>query len=248
MRNCELENAFKMIHKNFKAEFKKWDSIKVSINISDTQRSIKKLKRIERRVDKLYNNQKIIPFSPESLDIIQPFTQPIIQSVSSFIIQLVKPDQSIEPMILPFVLQNKIICKNTHELKWLLMIPFQNLKNTDSIWIYCECCKAKFSTACWNCTTCNYNVCEKCGENAGIFSPKLKCSENHELFWRPDANLYYELKGGFHGFRCNTCMSVKDEAHWHCRECEFDICISCGKEKKQMPFACPPKCLKIINS
>ncbi|OMJ66782.1 hypothetical protein SteCoe_36254 [Stentor coeruleus] len=253
MQSCNLKSVFKMTYKNFKAECKNWDLIKVSLNTFDAQNSIKKLIEIKSQVDKLYTNEKIIPFSSEPQPIIKPADQPAIKPADQpaikpadqpAIIPLNQPAQRIEANNLPTVRQNKIICRNTHELKWLLTAPFQNLKKTESIWIYCECCKAKFSTACWNCITCNYNICEKCGENVGIFSPKLKCSENHELFWRPDADLYYELKGGLHGFRCNTCNSIKDEAHWHCRECDFDICISCGKEKKQIPFTCPPKCLK----
>ena len=78
---------------------------------------------------------------------------------------------------------------------------------------------------------CKYDLCEACGLSAGAGCPKLKCNNNHELLWNSDACMYYESKGKGHNFLCKQCNARKDETHWHCRQCEYDICQSCGLQQ-----------------
>lgn len=246
MDSCNLKNAFKMTYKKFKAECEKWDLIKITVNTFDAVDSINKWIVVESQIDYLFTNQKIEPFKAnieEDKKIEEP-PEELVEEVKN---------PALSPKIIPALFgnkgpllnnSNKLICKNRHELKWLVTAPYHNFNKSDNIFITCQNCRDNFSTACWNCTICNYNVCEKCGDSVGINSQKLKCVKNHELFWRPDACFYYELKGNARGFRCTSCNSIKDEAHWHCRECLFDVCIACGKNKRQMPLTFTPKCLK----
>lgn len=85
-------------------------------------------------------------------------------------------------------------------------------------------------------------MCEGCGLNKGLPSQKMKCDNNHELLWRPDADMFYESKGQEHKFKCRSCNLFKDEAHWHCRSCEYDICQSCGINKGQSSLCGSTKC------
>ncbi|OMJ67653.1 hypothetical protein SteCoe_35130 [Stentor coeruleus] len=245
IRNSNLENALRMTHKSFKAECKNWDFINISMNTLDAKNIANEWIKIDDQIDIWF-----------AKDTVKPFTSTLKQEEKKYndsysnnkqekdtINKVYNRSSTIktDPLLNNY---NVLICKNKHELEWLVLAPYNNYANSDSIWITCKNCEAKFSTACWSCSICNYNVCEKCGINIGIPSPKLRCERSHELFWRPDANLYYELKNNINGFKCKSCCAIKHEAHWHCRECNFDICISCGKNQKQVPYIYNPRCLK----
>ena len=134
-------------------------------------------------------------------------------------------------------------CSRNHDLKWSVTTPFAYYKKSNSFWIECDNCHTTYSKSGWNCLECSYDLCEGCGLNAGAGCPKLKCNNNHELLWKSDACMYYELKGKGHNFVCKRCGARKDETHWHCRQCEFDVCQSCGSEQNYAPIiprtACP---------
>lgn len=120
-------------------------------------------------------------------------------------------------------------CKNNHKLKWTYIVPFDYFKKFKNYWITCSFCEQTYSRPSWTCSDCNYDICEKCSSAIKIKSPKLVCTKGHELLWRTDVSMYYNAKGLGHNATCNNCKVKKYEAHWHCRECEFDICQTCGE-------------------
>lgn len=244
MNSCNLKNTFNMSIKNVKAECKKWDLIKITVNTFNAKQIVDEWVKIESEIDNLITNEKIIFFKGNNEEEEKKRNEDLPKNDQpkyvdkTFMRSLTFKNK---PLVNNF---NNMICKAKHELKWLVSAPYENYTQTKSIWVNCQNCKSNFSTSCWNCTICNYNVCESCGISIGISSPKLRCGKYHELFWRPDASFYYQLKGNARGFRCTSCNAIKDEAHWHCQECNFDVCISCGKNKKQIPPTSNPKCLQ----
>lgn len=127
-------------------------------------------------------------------------------------------------------------CQKNHELKWSVTTSFAYYAKTKSFWISCDLCKSTYSKSGWNCRECSYDVCEECGLKQGAGCPKVKCPSNHELLWRPDVNMHYEFKGKGHNYSCSRCKSQKDDPHWHCRQCEFDICQTCGTDLGYIPI------------
>ena len=127
-------------------------------------------------------------------------------------------------------------CSRNHVLKWSVVTPFAYYQRNKSFWISCDNCHTLYSKSGWNCLECMYDICEACGLNAGAGCPKLKCTNNHELLWKSDVSMYYESKGKGHNFLCKRCNARKDETHWHCRECKYDICQDCGSEQNYPPI------------
>jgi hypothetical protein len=143
--------------------------------------------------------------------------------------------------ILPYKVNPK--CPLNHEMKWSIFVTFQSFKSSNSFYISCDKCSFTFSSSCWNCSSCDYKLCEKCGNEIGSKSPKIKCLKNHELIWKPDTCFYYNMKGLGFGFTCKSCQIMKTEPSWNCRDCNFDLCKDCGiKNFNLKPLFYTPKC------
>ena len=57
-------------------------------------------------------------------------------------------------------------------------------------------------------------------------------------------NIYYKNKGLGYQYSCRICYNIKLEPHWHCRKCDFDICVDCGSANLVKPNIILPKCTK----
>jgi hypothetical protein len=99
----------------------------------------------------------------------------------------------------------------------------------------------------WNCSKCDYSICEPCGEKQGFLAPKLRCLKNHDLIWRPDSSFYYKTKKNRDFFTCFSCKTFQSSPSWHCRDCEVDLCIECGKKGNQDPLVICGKCKKSVE-
>ena len=116
---------------------------------------------------------------------------------------------------------------------------------SESFYIKCKACGHDFSSACWTCTTCQQELCEKCGIHIGLLPKNSKCLSNRNLIWRPDSSAYYESKGLKYGFNCKLCKMFKTNSSWHCRICEYDICKKCMRKSFDVrPFEIKLNCHK----
>jgi hypothetical protein len=150
------------------------------------------------------------------------------------------PRHSVPPS--PASSAKTLTCSKKHPLTWSTTVPFQYFNQSKSFWIECDGCHKSFSSSCWHCAECSFDLCENCGNSQGKPAPKLKCDKNHELLWRPETDMYYEFKQQGHNFRCRECRGTKDQAHWHCRSCDYDICQDCGVNHNYNPLTGKIKC------
>ena len=137
---------------------------------------------------------------------------------------------------LPPPTPNTLACKLGHPLIWSYTVPYSYMNSHSSFMVTCDSCSKTYSKPAWYCNCCRYNICEKCALDRGVISPKLMCSKSHELVWRSDVSLYYSTQGRGHHAQCRNCGQNKDETHWHCRECEFDVCQDCASSVGAMPI------------
>lgn len=121
-------------------------------------------------------------------------------------------------------------CENNHILSWNTQLIFDIFQTSNSWTITCQLCLSNFSSFCWHCDTCNYSVCESCGNASGIKAPYLKCRKNHRLLWSPETIWYYRKDSTSEIFACDICKEIKHEPSWNCDQCGFDICITCGEK------------------
>lgn len=131
-------------------------------------------------------------------------------------------------------------CDSGHDLKWHNDVPYFYYETFGTWKINCNKCHKKFSNSCWHCRECKYDLCEQCGNTRNMVPKKLYCSEPEpkELMWRCDVNNFYGKTFGCYSFSCNECGVVSEDAHWHCRNCLFDICRKCGlKRDYQYPIS-----------
>ncbi|CAG9329054.1 unnamed protein product [Blepharisma stoltei] len=121
-------------------------------------------------------------------------------------------------------------CHRGHTLKWYNDAPFYYQEAYKTWLISCDACKKGFSSGCWQCRDCEYDICEECGLSKKMIPPKLKCGENKELMWRCDVNQFYAANYNAFSYTCNQCHEIGEDAHWHCRSCLFDVCRKCGEK------------------
>lgn len=55
----------------------------------------------------------------------------------------------------------------------------------------------------------------------------LVCDMNHYLIWHGDVGKYYREAGLDPVIRCKYCKAAMKRSSWHCRECNFDLCLAC---------------------
>ncbi|OMJ76877.1 hypothetical protein SteCoe_23648 [Stentor coeruleus] len=252
--NSNLKKTLSMTLEEAKAECLKWELINVTLNSNGMKIVIEEWATIVSDIDYLFTNKTDIKSSQQKKmnseypSFIPPKERVLERTNSGIANEFNSGRVSVNPMS-PVILnptqgpetnRRDIVlkCKNKHDLRWMTTVPFLYYKKSRSFWIQCDKCSKTFSSSCWHCDSCNYDLCEFCG-GAGL---KLKCDSNHELLWRPEANMFYEFKGKGHNFSCKNCRSLKNEAHWHCRQCEFDLCQNCGSEKGQAPLSSGAKC------
>lgn len=257
--DSNLKKTLSMGLEEAKTECLKWDLISISLNSNEMKTMIEEWATVVSDIDYLFTNKTDIKSSQQKkfnseYPTFIPQKERVIERTNSGIVnQENTPRASVRPMPpvnpnLPQTPETKISrdvvlrCKTNHELRWMITVPFIYYKKSKSFWIKCDNCSRTFSSSCWHCDNCNYDLCEACGLNKGVSSLKLKCGNNHELLWRPEANMFYEFKGQGHNFSCKSCREVKNETHWHCRQCEYDICQKCGSEKGQAPLSSGSKC------
>ena len=95
---------------------------------------------------------------------------------------------------------------------------------------------------------CDYDVCRDCGvTNGGIETPRpeqtLKCSNNHFMWMRFDAYAYKH--GGGHSLNCDLCrryIENMSDGFFRCksRNCDYDVCKSCGEQNGGVVIPKPP--------
>lgn len=228
-----------------KIELAKWDVFSFSLNNSGLSESIKKwgyvkedfkylftieqkkvIIKIDGQINKVVSNNLI-----ENKKICDDLTLPNY----NFAQRLSLPTANIRQ-------PKKLFCLHNHELKWSTNIPFKYFDLCKSFSILCYLCKKEFSSSCWHCSKCSYDICESCGESKGVYPDKLKCSNNHELLWYPDTPHYYKSINKGRRFKCRSCDLIKSQSNWHCRQCNFDICSVCAKKKGREPLITLLKC------
>ena len=82
----------------------------------------------------------------------------------------------------------------------------------------------------WNCDICNYDLCIKCGIEAGFKPPinLIVCSEGHNLTF--DAHIIENYEKGNFLPKCNICgTEISKEGCYHCEADDYDICVECSK-------------------
>ena len=107
--------------------------------------------------------------------------------------------------------------------------------------IVCNICKFQDSMTrgCWNCKTCNWNVCRDCNLNP------LKCLSGHELHRFKDLTFYGTGLYAKNMIQCGLCKQTsKNHAAgvFHCPKCKFDVCDRCVVlARKDLQVFCPQK-------
>lgn len=81
----------------------------------------------------------------------------------------------------------------------------------------------------YHCSICNFKLCSKCygiavkGMTMGLI---ITCNNAHKLLYANDTCTYY---GNL--FVCYICkLKKKKVGSFHCRKCEYDICITCAED------------------
>lgn len=133
-------------------------------------------------------------------------------------------------------------CLKGHSLKWSYVVPHLYAIKSKGYYINCSLCEIQYSKPSWHCDQCDYNVCEECSDGFDIKSPQLECMNSHVLLWRSDVSMYYQQNRREHYAVCNICQISKDEDHWHCRECCYDICQECAYNAGFSPIIIPALC------
>lgn len=136
-------------------------------------------------------------------------------------------------------------CYNGHKLNWVQTIPEETFRVSLYIYMICNRCNLKYTISSWNCSVCNYNICENCGLEIGYGSVRPKCLLNHNLLW--DAKKlnrrYTQILS--RDFRCNLCCIGKNEIRLRCNICNYDSCQTCSiSEFKIKPKDPKPICIK----
>ena len=258
LKDCRIKKVLEMPFDKAKQEISSWDSLyNFSLNSYEMSESIKKYGSQEDEFEYIFTNKErkqqakemVAEPSRTSLHKSGTLKQEDFERLNNPPAQSAPPAQQAPPASssLNRPERNSISrsqkCNNGHDLKWTITVPFNYYKKCKSFFINCDRCKTMFSASCWNCASCCYDLCEKCGNDVGLVSPKLKCEQNHELFWRPDTCFYYETKGRGHNFKCRICNQIKNEPNWHCRFCDYDVCKNCASTRyNQNPIASSAKC------
>ena len=229
-----------------KSEVAQWEVFSFSLNNFELNKSIKEWAIIEEDFNYLFTldqkkfKNKVSEQPNKSLSRSDTLSSNNSEPSSPIKPQVSNPAPSAAPRA---SISSKLLCSKNHELSWSHLVPFKYFSKAKNFTITCDSCKSDFSSSCWNCDQCSYDNCESCGLKKGVIPPKLKCNNNHELLWRPDAPYYYQLKNQGHNFKCRKCNSFKSEPSWHCRDCDFDICSACGiTHFNQNPFVSSTKC------
>lgn len=250
---CNLKRILNASLEEVKKESNDWNLISVKLNFIEFKNSINDWCVIGSNLDYFYTNRKIIADtnypknehrkeslkidpSPDKSNLLNEPSTPRVQPLNK------NSGKKIERSNTTDFQKKTLRCEKNHELKWSTTIPFNYYKKSKNFWIGCDNCGMAYSKSGWNCQDCSYDLCEGCGLNLGGGCPKLKCTNNHELLWRPDANLYYQKKNQGHSSMCKKCGMVKDEAHWNCRDCNYDVCQKCGLEEGYTPMVGKVKC------
>ena len=134
-----------------------------------------------------------------------------------------------------------LVCNNNHGLSWSNSNALIQFFNNRSYWINCNGCRTQYTTPGWSCSKCDFSLCESCGIIQGHPPPNLRCPKDHALRWRCDTSIYYQSLGRAPNYTCNFCGISDNGPNWHCRECNYDICINCGSSAKLIaptPITC----------
>ncbi|OMJ69953.1 hypothetical protein SteCoe_32180 [Stentor coeruleus] len=201
-----------------------WELIKINPTIDNIQKSLSELKLVTIDMSYLYSLNRNIDYDElynKTIEL-KPSSKP---NTSNLLIQNYFSSSNSQ-----YFSSKKLLCPKNHEYIWNPFAPFHVYQKTISFSIKCEECQNWFSKSCWHCHTCEKFICEKCSYEMGIVCPKLVCNQNHELKYRSDINSYYKNKSLGYGYTCKKCFLRKKDSHWHCRECDYDICTECGSE------------------
>lgn len=69
---------------------------------------------------------------------------------------------------------------------------------------------------------------------------KFECDNGHDLLWYTDLPFHYFTVSSNWTLRCSICQSLYSCAGWHCRSCNYDMCIKCAEHlgKKAPELKC----------
>lgn len=212
-----------------KYECENWKLIIINPIIDNIYKLLSELKLVNIDMSYLYDSNKNTnydEFYSKTIDLKSSFNPSIYPMRQSCLAER-------SPVYIP---PKKLLCSKNHECIWSPFAPFYIYNQTKSFSIQCNLCNNCFSKSCWQCLICKTYICENCSYKKGIACPKLVCKKNHELKYRSDINSYYKNKGLGHGYTCKNCLLRKLDSHWHCRECDYDICTECGSNSGFRPL------------
>ena len=84
----------------------------------------------------------------------------------------------------------------------------------------CDICSRNFIGESYFCKICDYSVCSGCFsyfEKPCAGHPILKCMQMHLMRWEVPER-----------FQCDSCYENLLQAHYQCKQCNFDICLECS--------------------
>ena len=133
-------------------------------------------------------------------------------------------------------------CSNGHRYEWHTDNTFWS-NDHDKGWnLICVKCRKEFSKPSWECRECEQHLCLDCAETDNfkenmLTKPEILCKKNHALAWSPDTCAYYIEKQFTRNyvFTCKLCLKSHQEPSWHCRDCNYDVCIMCARTKGLAP-------------
>ena len=100
-------------------------------------------------------------------------------------------------------------CKNGHKINNILFEKFQNTQNLPISKIACNICKNNINDSnCYNCITCNINLCQECKLN----------HNNHKI-----------IKNNQKNYICREHYDIYTK---YCVSCHKNLCMRCEKEHK----------------
>lgn len=126
----------------------------------------------------------------------------------------------------PILVKPKLVCTKNHELEWSpdTCAYYEEFLNIDYSF-RCRGCGETKQEPSWNCRSCCFDICIKCGRDQGFFPPQdlLVCPDNKTLNFQ-------EIKLPENAL-CKICSINITDFYYTCPDCLYSICEKCAGQK-----------------